>query len=190
MRPRVGLHLDDSSKEETDRSGRIYPSSPPSSDLSYNNQMASSSSGYGGGGPYNRGPRDGAAAGNGMYGAYSGYGGGCCPKEDDKLYELLAIGLALFALIQALMPPPAKRRRKRDEAQVQPEAEAEVPMPMMEFIEESMMNFIDEPMMNLIDESMMSFIRPYYYNYYNYYHPVPVNSHHLGRRSKFGSMYA
>ena len=51
----------------------------------------------------------------GMYGAYSGYGGhgGCCHhKKDDNLLELLAVGIALFALMQALMM--SKKRRRRD----------------------------------------------------------------------------
>ena len=53
-----------------------------------------------------------AAGGSDMYGSLtSGYGGGCC--EDDRLYELLAIGIALMALMAAMAT--SRRRRKRDE---------------------------------------------------------------------------
>ena len=54
-----------------------------------------------------------AAAGSDMYGSLtSGYGhGGCC--EEDRLFELLAIGIALMALMAAMAT--SRRRRKRDE---------------------------------------------------------------------------
>jgi len=49
---------------------------------------------------------------NGLYGSFGHHGHGCC-KKDDKTYELLAIGIALFALAQALM---MRRRRKKRSA--------------------------------------------------------------------------
>lgn len=103
------------------RRGRQYEQDQSESGM--NSQVvASSGYGYGGGGgvggAYQRQfvARDGATAVGGLYGAFSGYGGGggghCC--KDDKLYELLAIGLSLFALVRALMiDPPVRRRRRR-----------------------------------------------------------------------------
>jgi hypothetical protein len=62
-----------------------------------------------------------SSAGRQLYGAFSGHGGGyggghgcCCDKKDSKLYELLAIGIAVYALVQALMMKGKKRRRRSD----------------------------------------------------------------------------
>ncbi len=75
------------------RSGRNYVASPPlASSASYQNPMA--------------------AAAAALYGSYGGHGYGC-KKDDDKLYEILAIGIALMALIQALMAT-GRRRKKRE----------------------------------------------------------------------------
>lgn len=44
-----------------------------------------------------------------VYGSFSGHGGGyCC--EDDRLFELLAIGIALMALMAAMSGGSRKRR--------------------------------------------------------------------------------
>ncbi len=71
-----------------------------------------SRSSYGDGGGGNAG-----AYANNLLGSFSGYGGhhggGC--KKDDNLLELLALGIALMALIQALMMAPSRRRRRRSE---------------------------------------------------------------------------
>ncbi len=51
-----------------------------------------------------------------LYGAFSGHGhsgGGCKGKDDDNLLELLAIGIGLVALVQALMAGGGRRRRRR-----------------------------------------------------------------------------
>ena len=49
--------------------------------------------------------------GGGNYGAFSGHGGyGCC--EDDRLLEILGIGIALMALMAGMAS--SRRRRKRE----------------------------------------------------------------------------
>jgi len=56
---------------------------------------------------------------NALAGAFSGYGHGghgCCKKDDDKTYELLAIGISLFALFQALMMRRRRRKRSAEQA--------------------------------------------------------------------------
>lgn len=59
------------------------------------------------------------ASGSQMYGSFSSGGGCACDKggNSDDLLELLAVGIALTALIMALMPPatmpPTGKRKKR-----------------------------------------------------------------------------
>ena len=55
----------------------------------------------------------GAAALYGSFGGYGHGGGGCKGKDDDNLLELVALGVALAALVQALMAGSGGRRRRR-----------------------------------------------------------------------------
>ncbi len=94
-------------QQKKTRSGRDFMSSSP-------NTYYAAGRNVGGGlaGSYQANPL-GAAALYGSFGGYGHGGGGCKGKDDDNLLELVALGVALAALVQALMAGSGGRRRRR-----------------------------------------------------------------------------